>query len=167
MSQHVGVSNSWKNVIGQWVGVGGVWKRVTQQWVGVNGVWKLSWSAVFAPAVSVIDDPTEPLVPNARIGFYADGSIKLKNFNGIISTLTWFEGTDGSPFDIYLSGTGDTPTGATINEWLNLGSTREWALTAGAVPKIFSGTYQIRSAGGGDALASGTFYLEASQEPDG
>jgi hypothetical protein len=164
MSEHVGVSSAWKTVTDQWVGVDSVWKRVTQKWVGVDGAWKLFWSAVFAPSVSVTHAPVAPTVGSVSAQFNSDGTIKTYRGGTLFQTLTWFQGSTGSSFDIYLSGTGTTPTGSDLNSWLNLGSTRDWGLTSTGILKEFTGTYQIRAAGGGAAIASGSLFLSADQE---
>jgi hypothetical protein len=165
MTEHVGVSGVWKNVAEQWVGVDNVWKRITQKWVGVDGAWKLFWSAVFAPSVSISATTIAPTPAAVAIQFYSDGTIKTFRGGVQISTLTWFQGDGGSGFDVYLSGTGTTPAGQPLDQWLNLGTTRDWGLTANSpAPKSFTGTYQIRATGGGDTLASGSFGLSAVQE---
>jgi hypothetical protein len=78
---------------------------------------------------------------------------------------TWLNVGAASDYEIYVTGTGDTPTGAAVDTWLGLGTTRQWALNASSILKDFLGTFSVRRVADSVVVDSGTFHIEADGTP--
>lgn len=159
MSINIGVSSAWKNVSALYVGVSSAWKSVAAVWVAASGAWKLAWAALNAQPADATDSEISPTDALASVIFTNTGTCTNTGNPG----FTWLVTGSASDYDIYVSGTGDTPTGAALDTWHNLGTNREWRLEVTGVGTLsFTGTYQIRAAGGGSTLASNTISIFAN-----
>lgn len=69
-----------------------------------------------------------------------------------------------SDFDIRLvTISGTVSSGSAVDTWLNLGTTRSWTVTRSAIgSKSFSGTFEIRPAGGGSTIDTAAVSIEAN-----
>lgn len=152
MTMHVGVGGAYKDVITAHVGVGGAWKSVLEIYVGVGGAWKLGYVLIVTDLVDASG------LTSCSASFSNSGTMTATDG----TDFTWLPGGTASDFDIYVSGTGTTPTGPALDTWHNLGTTRTWSLSTGATSKTFTGTYQIRHSSSGVVLGSNNFYLSVS-----
>jgi hypothetical protein len=63
------------------------------------------------------------------------------------SGVEWLDdnsATIGDSYEVFLSGSGDTPSGPGLSTWHTINATREWLLEASGGSESFSGTIQIR-----------------------
>ncbi|KKK78875.1 hypothetical protein LCGC14_2839170, partial [marine sediment metagenome] len=68
----------------------------------------------------------------------------------------------GDAFEVYLSGTGNTPTGDVLDTWLALTQDREWLLTRTAIGSLsFTGTMQIRKIANPSNIVSASAAINA------
>lgn len=151
MAIGIGASSAWKNVTNVRVGVGSAWKQAQSMWVGVGGVWKKVWDYLSADAIALsasdFDGLNGPV--SASCVYSSDGNCyTIEGGAAAVSQGTWLLVGSNSDFEVYLSGTGTTPSGSALNTWLPLSTTRTWGLSAGSGPAFqsFSGTVQIRRA---------------------
>ena len=116
-----------------------------------------------AQVAQSIDQPTGPpgTTADAQLTFKTTGL--MDSIIGAFDDFTWMLVGPSSSYEIYVSGTGDTPTGDSLNTWLSLSVDRSWALHGTiASPKVFDGTYQLRLASTLEVLGSNTFTLDAT-----
>ncbi len=72
-------------------------------------------------------------------------------------------GTVGDAYEVRLTkASGTDPTGAALATWLPLSTSRSWTLSVGNTSASFTGTLEIRPAGGGAVLSTGSVTLDAS-----
>jgi hypothetical protein len=118
-------------------------------WIGVGGVWKefYTYLSVVCPDLSAERVVLAPTNAAATVTILNDGTWSSTNTGGGTDTGTWLVGGTVGQVEVYLSGTGDTPTGSALSTWLSCSTTRSWTLTetsdAGAT-KSFTGTLQFR-----------------------
>lgn len=147
----IGIGGAWKTMANLSLGVGGAWKQVQKVSIGVGGVWKDVWIylTVTMPDTDASRIATIPTNAVATLSIYNDGTWEDTNVGGGTSTGTWLTAGDVSQVEVFLSGTGDTPTGSALDTWLSCSTSRAWTLTetsdVGAT-KSFSGTLQFRDA---------------------
>ena len=109
--------------------------------------------------ITLVDAIAGPGTATATSAFASAGT-----HNGTPGTdydFTWMLSGAGADYDIYVTGTGDTPTGSAIDTWLNLGSARSWTLSSTSGSVLFTGTYTIRDATTLIELGSNGFLLNA------
>ena len=95
----------------------------------------------FLPAnTDVSDVQTEGVSAYAEITAHTDGKVYYN------STSTWKLAGNLGDFDVYMQKNGgSTPTGASVNTWLNLATSRSWALSQNpGGSKTFWGQLSIR-----------------------
>lgn len=150
MAIGIGASSAWKNVTNVKVGVGSAWKQAQSMWVGVGGVWKKVWDYLNADAIAVSPAGYDFLGGPASASFQyaADGNVyTIENGAPAVNEGAWLLVGSNTDFEIYLSGTGDTPTGSALNTWHAGNTGPSWGLSvASSDTKSFSGTLQIRRA---------------------
>ena len=169
MAINVGVGGAYKNVNNVKVGVGGTWKQVQSAWVGVGGVWKKIWDYLSADAIALnavsTDGTNGPVYAG---GIYNSNGKAYSEVYGAapVEDGTWLLVGTNTDFEIYLSGTGNTPAGDALNTWLSLGTTRIWSLSDGGGGGVssFNGTVQIRRAADQVVVdtAALSLYIESS-----
>ena len=149
MALSIGSGSAWKNVTNLRVGVSSAWKQAQSVWVGVGGLWKKAWDYLNADAIAVFASDFDGLAgPVNATGVYdSNGTVRKIEGGATTSLGTWLLVGNNSDFEIYLSGTGNTPSGSALNTWLPLSTTRSWYLDLpGSGSESFSGTIQIRRA---------------------
>lgn len=111
----------------------------------------------------------ESLSPDDAVASYSalsNGTVTTNTGAGAVLLGTWRLVGASADYEIRYSPTGDTGslTGAAINSWLGLGTTRTWTLTdsgpAGG-PLSVSGLMEIRLASSGTVLSSATVSMSA------
>lgn len=167
MPQFVGVSGSWKRIIGKWVGVGNSWKRVTSEYVGVSGAWKsISVDKVTLSGETVV------ALGIATIIFNTDGTVdKTEDATTVQvdASTDWIipnSGAAGHTYYIRATKTsGDDPNiGDDLATWLALSSKRQWGQSSTLETLTCTLKIEIaRDSGGSDVLASGTYTLGVGQ----
>ena len=113
------------------------------QFLGIS-----NFAASLPSAIDPSDFAISPTDATARLRVYANGTWQATASGG---NGTWKTGGgSGSDYDIrYTKTSGTTPTGSSVNTWLNLASTADWILTEstnGNSTKTCSGTLEIRLA---------------------
>jgi hypothetical protein len=166
MPYHIGVGGVWKKCDNAHIGVGGVWKQIQKMYIGVGGVWKEFYTYLSASAgpysASRIVTPSNA---TATVSILNDGTYGTTIVGGGTQTGNWLLGGTVAQVDVYLSGTGDTPTGAALNTWLNCATSRSWTLSVGTGVKSFTGTMQMRDASSLAVLDSQTCTIYAEATP--
>ena len=184
MSSGIKDAGVWKPIQHLWVKSASVWKDVQNGYVKDAGTWKKFFSLAPNPALTSHSFTGSPA---AIASFNNDGTLTLIDSNLLVSGqwLTSSPATVSSLvcalYDIqftYVSGPnrhsgsvgagGADKSGDGYAIWFNLATTRSISLTAyaGTISGNGSGTLvftaDIRPAGGGATLATGTFTLNAS-----
>jgi hypothetical protein len=163
----VGVSGAWKDVPSVSIGVGGAWKSVANAWIGVGGAWKKFYtslgSQILAQNISALHQTTSPSDATAVVSFTSAGAAAA---TGVATPdWTWLLTGSAGDYEIFVTGTGDTPTGSALDTWLALSSNRTWTLTETAVgTKSFSGTYKLRRASDSVETDAKTFAITATAD---
>ena len=148
------------------IGVAGAWKQVQKVSIGVGGVWKDVWQnlSVDTAAIGASRLSTTPTNATATAQILNDGTWSGTTIGGGTTTGTWLLAGTAAEIDVYVTGTGDTPTGSAINTWLNLGTSRSWTLTQNVIGvKVFTGTAEFRSAATLATLGTVTFTIDAEE----
>lgn len=151
MPYHIGVGGAWKLCTAAHVGVGGAWKQVQKMYIGVGGAWKefYTYLTVACADLSATRIATVPTNANATVTILNDGTWSTTTVGGGTNTGTWLTAGSVSGVEVYLSGTGDTPTGDSLSTWLSCSTTRAWTLLETSdvgASKSFTGTLQFRDA---------------------
>ena len=99
-----------------------------------------------------------------------DGIAKATNVSGVLTAITgeWLVTGSASDFEAYMSAAGGGSggsTGGTFNSWVNLGTTRDWTLTATNNYAVRYLTLQIRVVATGTILDTATITLEVDSAP--
>lgn len=112
-----------------------------------------------AQAASSFDSEISPTDATASIGFQTDGSVTELNAAGFQLVVSG----DPSLLEVFVTGTGTTPSGSAVDTWLGLGTARTFSVTeTGLGTTQFNGTYSIRVAATGQVLATASFTLNAT-----
>ena len=96
MSEHIGVSGSWKPITSQWIGIGSSWKLITHEWIGVGGSWKLMYAALTASV---------PNVSNTVLGSGGSGQVS----DSASATVSGGSGNYSYSYTHLSTSSGDTP----------------------------------------------------------
>lgn len=109
-------------------------------------------------------------LPSSSFVAYSITSTGLES--GISGVTTSFTNQAVTPssrtsfYEVYLSGSGTTPTGSALNTWLALTSTRSWAIAQNVEgSSSFSGTIQIRLIGSAYTISAAGVSLSATVIP--
>lgn len=108
------------------------------------------------------DSALSPSNASALVQVVNDGSVNFVSNTGddFQMVLTG----DPTLLEIFVTGTGDTPSGSALDTWLSMGTTRSWSLTTTVLGELqFVGTYQIRVASTGQVLGGGGFSITADR----
>ena len=100
---------------------------------------------------------------SALAQYDSDGAAKTQVYGGALTSVgTWLNSGLNSDYEIYVSGTGDTPTGSALDTWLALSTDRSWSLSdaGGGGLKSFTGVAQIRRASSGIVISTAPLELE-------
>jgi hypothetical protein len=167
MPASVGSGSTWKSLIGGAAGVSGAWKSLLGIWVGASGVWKFVWAAVNAPATNAYDTVIQPNDAFTRIRWNADGTWDKAGSTGT-APFTWLPSGSASDYEIQFTlTTGDTPDGAALNTWHNLGTARSLSYTVtfdGFSELSGNGTYTIRHAASSTVVGTNSWNMIATVE---
>jgi hypothetical protein len=111
------------------------------------------FNGVICPAVqlqnlSSYDYAIAPADAYAEIVMSSNGAFQQNPGNN----GTWLLSGNASDFDVLVTGFGDTPAGASVNTWINLGTTRTWSL-------IYTGS------SGGKNYSGGSIYIRNTTAP--
>ena len=122
------------------------------------------------PPVQLLSASASSVRPNGQV---STAGIRLNNTgtfqtissqNGTATPFNWLLSGSAGSYDAYAtySGSGSI-TGAALNTWLNLGTSRAWNLTVTTNNTEHVGNLQIqiRPAGGGATLVTNTYYISA------
>lgn len=131
-SLNINVSGVWKQPTPK-INVAGTWKSADSVWVNVSGVWKQIYSAaavniqghagIYASSVSPTDAVAQYRVESGGLEASNDGT-------GWSTIGTWLFSGAASDYEVRFTVTaGSTPTGSATSTWLNMGTTRFWAIT--------------------------------------
>ncbi len=154
------VAGTWKLVV-LWHNVAGTWKKLIFKH-NVTGVWKVISRLVnLPPSLSAADFDILPGGAFAQIGILSNGEWFAGLSNG-----TWREFGDSADYEVRVTGTGNTPSGAAINAWLPCSTNRTWSLSQSTVGgKSFTGSLEIRlAAPPNTVLDTATFAIEVEAE---
>ena len=98
----------------------------------------------------------------------SDGDIytRVNNAASYTSKETWIGACANTSYECYVTGTGDTPTGAALNTWHATSTDRqfEWGTTGGVLEE-FTGTLQIRRTSDNQVLKTVNVTVEIGQAP--
>jgi hypothetical protein len=124
--------------------------------LGVLGGSKVR-TKVNSPNLLAADTANDPANANASIVWFSSGSIERNN----LFDSTWLVFGQGSDYELFVTGTGDTPGGTgNLDTWQNMGLDLGYALAQTSPgEQSFSGTYQIRLVSGHGLVGSGTISL--------
>jgi hypothetical protein len=90
-------------------------------------------------------DPTSAI---AGYRLNTNGQEQSREGGGYVAFNNWL--LFGSPFEFdcrFTVNSGDTPTGSSVNTWLNLANLQFWELATSGVLKTTDGTIEVRDAG--------------------
>lgn len=108
--------------------------------------------------VSDSDSELSPTDAQANVTWTNTGNLQ----EGGINQFPWLLFGSASDYELFVTGTGDTPGPAALNTWQSMGSNLGYTLTVtGIGEESFSGTYSIRTATGHVVLGSGSIFLQA------
>jgi hypothetical protein len=99
----------------------------------------------------------------ATLDVYSGGTYAGTNSGGD----TWLLYGSAGNFDVRLNkSSGATPTGSSVNTWINMASSQSWSLTqaaGGPASKNMIGSFDIRDSSSGTVIVSG-IYVEMTAE---
>lgn len=107
-------------------------------------------------------DPSE-----ASISFLRDGTV-LENDVEQNSGTEWIDNNSadiGDTYEVFLTGSGDTPGALALDTWHTISETRQWLLDAGGEPSPpglnFQGTVTVREIADPDNSVSASFEIDS------
>lgn len=166
-TENVKLFGSWYSIV-PWVKIAGAWKNVATSYVRIAGAWKVVYQAVtVAISNQNISDSAAGAPSLASYGLANTGVASWATINSGSGTFggEWLPSGTASNYDVRVtvnSGSLDGSSSAT-GSWLNLGTTRSWAVARSSVGNQSANlTVEIRDAGTLSVLDSATITLSAT-----
>lgn len=157
----VGAGGVWKAMNDGAAGASGVQKSITTVHAGAGGVWKQAYPASAGVVVLNRNMRSIGVNPNfCSITFNNTGTVSFSqtyNTVPVPTSYTWLLAGVASSYDIMFTDTGlDPPNGGVaLSVWHNLATSRTVSWTTNS--KDGALFIEIRPAGGGSVIDSGTF----------
>jgi len=146
------------------VGASGVWKTATEAHIGAGGVWKN-----FFASISISDDTVQATrtgsgTAAAQYSLLNTGVVREIS-NGVVTDIgSWLLAGSAADYECRMTMTSGTNfTGDALSTWLNLGTSRTWALSKSSPEGTNTGTatLEFSPAGSNTPIASATITITA------